>query len=129
MAYKVFFGGKTKVAHAVTSGHDDALAVAFAMSQAGYAVGVQNMDTYEVTYQAAVKGRKLLPQDYDAGLLPISNFPRCMHQRPGYPTGSTINSAKTALRPGFEQEGAIDRPGYMPTGSHGQHSYKEVRID
>jgi len=128
MAYKVFFGGQTEVAHAITSWHGDALSIAFAMHQAGYAVSVQNLDTYEITYQHPTLTRKLLPQDYDAGLLPVDSYPRAMHQRPGYPTGSRINIGRGTLRPGFERDGAIDRPSCMAAGSHGPNGYTEVRI-
>lgn len=128
MAYKVFFGGQTKVAHAVTNGYGDALSVAFALNLAGYAVGVQNLDTYEIVYDAGFKGRKLSPQDYDAGLLPVSKFPRSMHQRCGFPTGDAINIARSTLRPGFERDGAIDRPAFAPAGSMRRSGYEEVYI-
>lgn len=128
MAYKVFFGEQTEVAHAVTNGYGDALRIAFAMHMAGYAVCVQNLDTCEIVYQYSTPTRKLLPQDYDAGLIPLDRFPRTLHQHCGFPTGDAINISRRALRPEFEREGALDRPSHMAAGSFGHRGYTEVYI-
>lgn len=80
-------------------------------------------------------GSELSPSDWpdfaapsEPALLPVDRFPRSMHQRCGFPTGDAINIARGTLRPGFEREGAIDRPRYMAAGSHGPRGYTEVYI-
>ena len=99
--------------------YQTAFDVAYALRDAGFNVLVYNNTYNQIEYSYAPP---------EPALIPISNCPRCMHQRQGFPTGDRINIAKGTLRPEFERDGAIDRPAFAPAGSMRRSGYTEVRI-